>query len=341
MRMLTAVCFLFLTMFSSIAVAQAATSDRDAIIQNQLNCVDDQRQHSPGVTWNDVCDITEPSPQDHMQAVNQQLDQVENPPAHLKNPEIVYALTPETSYIRYREPSIGVKEQGDMYGINGTFTYRPKEGDYLYSDISDVYRAEARFSYGKVKYIGSLGDGTPFNFSGIDDYMEEVRGLIGKDFTVAKLSTTLTPYWGIGYRSLFDSLRESGPTGYNRWIQYVYLPTGADVMTDLIGGWAIGANVEYDFLIHGGVTSYLGEAGLGDAQNPQRHGFGVKGSFKIVKKWPRFNLTMEPYIRYWHIRNSETTASKPFLYNGQYYVVIGQEPNNNSTEIGARIGIEF
>lgn len=271
---------------------------------------------------------------DRMAIVNQQMDQVEQS-------EVVFAIAPETSYIRYREPSLGVKEQGDMYGINASYTYRPKPGSYLNSEISDMYRLEGRFSYGKVKYIGSLADGTPFNFNGIADYMVEIRGLIGKDLNLPKVSTTLTPYWGLGYRSLFDSLRESGPSGYNRWIQYFYLPVGGEIMTQLTHGWAIGADAEYDFLIHGNVTSYLGEAGLGDSQNAQRHGFGVKGSFKLIKKWDRFNLILEPYIRYWHIRNSETEASKPFLFQGQYYVVIGDEPNNNSTEIGAKIGIEF
>jgi hypothetical protein len=318
--------FLLLAVFSPITPAHAADS---CLPQNN------------SITWNDLCDLSQPSPQGHMQAVNQQLDQVEGTSAPAKKPESVFAITPESSYIRYREPSLRVREQGDMFGVNLSYTYRPRVGSYLNSEISDMYRMEGRFSYGKVNYIGGLADGTPFNYNGIDDYMLEVRGLIGKDFDLPKLSTTLTPYWGFGYRSLFDSFSEAKPAGYNRWIEYFYLPLGGEVMTQLIDGWSIGADAEYDFLIHGEVTSYLGEIGFGDSQNPQRHGFGVKGSFKLMKKWGRFNLTMAPYIRYWHIRNSETQPSKPFYYQGQYYVLMGDEPNNNSTEIGAKLGIEF
>lgn len=271
---------------------------------------------------------------EHMAIVNQQLDQVERS-------EIVFAITPETSYIRYREPSLGVKEYGDMFGVNVSYTYRPKEGHYMYSDVSDMYRIEGRFSYGKIDYSGSLSDGTPFSKDGIPDYMEEIRGLIGKDLFFPRISSTLTPYWGLGYRSLFDSFEEARPFGYNRWIQYFYLPVGVEAMTPLIDGWAIGADAEYDFLLHGNVTSYLGELGYGDLQNAQRHGFGIKGSFKLIKEWKNFDLTMEPYIRYWHIRNSEVQPSQPFYYNGTEYVLYGYEPNNNSTEIGAKLGIEF
>ena len=330
--------FLLFTVFSSSM--SYASESRDLLINKQLDCVD-HLQHSGSITWNDVCEITQEDPQDRAEIINQQMDQAENPPKHARNPEITYGFAPEISYIRYREPGLRVKEQGNMFGINTSYTYRPKPGSPLNSEISDVYRAEGRFSYGKVKYIGSLGDGTPFTFSGIDDFMVELRGLIGKDYTLQKLSTRLTPYWGLGYRSLFDSLRESGPSGYDRWIQYFYLPTGLEGITQLNNGWALGANAEYDFLLHGNVSSYLSQAGLGDVQNAQRHGYGVKGSFKIIKKLAKVNLILEPYIRFWHIRNSETQPSKPFLFNGKYYVVYGLEPNNNSTEIGARLGIEF
>ncbi len=156
--------FLLLMAFSSITAH--AFESRDLLVNKQLDCVDNQLQHNGSITWNDVCEITQPDTQDRAEIINQQMDQAENPPKHVRNPEITYGFAPEISYIRYREPSLGVKEQGNMFGINTSYTYRPKPGSPLNSEISDVYRAEGRFSYGKVKYIGSLSDGTPFTFSG-------------------------------------------------------------------------------------------------------------------------------------------------------------------------------
>jgi hypothetical protein len=140
---------------------------------------------------------------------------------------------------------------------------------------------------------------------------------------------------------LFDTF-STFPGGYNRHIQYVYLPAGAEIMTKLGDGWSIGAEAEYDIFIHGSVESYLGELGLGDLQNTQKSGYGLRGSIKIVKNWNhRFNLFFEPYIRFWHIHASNIQASNPFSFGGQEYVFIGQEPDNTSLEMGGKLGIEF
>jgi len=258
---------------------------------------------------------------------------------HRDNDYSGLAIAPETSYISYRESVHGstfMKEKGVMSGINGSYTMRPAEGDFLHFDDIDVYRLDARFSYGKVKYEGSNV------FNGNDDYMVETRGLLGKDFNFNHDSVRLTPYAGVGYRSLYDSFYEDKQVnGYNRWIQYLYIPMGAEVMTRLKDGWAIGADAEYDFFTLGRVTSYTGQIGLGNLVNTQKHGYGLRGSFKLEKKWSHFNFILEPYFRYWHIHNSHIQQSTPFIFNGQYYVLVGYEPDNTSEEIGAKLTIEF
>ncbi len=355
MRPIKILYVFILSIFSSLAVAQAA-GGRDLIIQNELNCYDKHLPQDGGINWNDVCDMPVSSDQDHIQIVNQQMDQVQgisgqqttpqqyamldNTQVASKKPEWVYAMSSEVSHISYHEPSLHVSEKGMMYGIDGSYTYRPHEGNVFNSEISNMYRLEGRFSYGKVDYNGSFSDGTPYTFDGISDYLFEFRGLLGKDFFINNGSTTLTPYLGGGYRSLFDTFSES-PSGYNRRIQYLYIPTGFEVLTQLNDGWSIGGNLEYDFLAYGRVTSYLGELGLGDVSNNQKHGYGIRGSIKFIKKWDRINLIFEPFIRYWHIHNSDVQESTPFIYNGTQYVLVGLEPNNNSTEIGGKLGIEF
>ena len=353
------VCVVFI--FLSLAISHAA--NRDLIIQKQMNCVDTHLQKNSLITWNDVCDMPETSNPQHLQMVNQEMDQIQrsekastlsNSPAHAiieyeeltpkaihRKSSMSFEIAPEISYITYREPSVHVKEYGAMAGINGIFTYRPPVGSALNSKISNMYRVEGRFSYGKIKYDGGLSDGTPYSFNCISDYMLEFRGLIGKDYFFNGGSTSFTPYFGGGYRHLFDAFYAAKPGGYNRRIQYVYIPLGTEIMTNIGKGWAIGGDAEYDFFINGTVTSYLGNIGYGNVTNTQKHGFGLKGSIKLVKKMDHFNLILEPYLRYWHIRNSKVAASDPFSYNGSQYVFVGQEPNNNSTEIGGKLGIEF
>jgi len=353
MTMKMALYFVLLTAFFSITAH--AAEDRDLIVQKQLDCVDDQLQHSGSISWSDVCEITDPSPQEHMEAVTQQLDQMQADPQPqasapaIKKSEWVYSLAPQLSNITYREPAVRVKETGDLYGIFGAMTYRPDPGNPLNSEISDVYRVEGMFDYGKVNYHGGYSDGTPLTFDGINDYLIEARGFIGKDFDLNNRSTLLTPYFGFGYRSLFDAFSAEKAGGYNRWIQYFYIPAGGEVLQRLNDHWTIGVDLEYDFLIQGNVTSYLGEVyspppfpPYADVKNVQKHGFGFRSSVKIIRKWNRINLVLEPYLRYWHIRNSEVNASEPFNWDGKEWVRTGYyEPNNNSVEIGTRLGIEF
>ncbi|PJA79867.1 MAG: hypothetical protein CO148_05730 [Nitrospirae bacterium CG_4_9_14_3_um_filter_41_27] len=97
-------------------------------------------------------------------------------------------LGPEISYIEYKEPGV-MKENGWMYGIVGSYTYHDKL----------LLKAEGRLSYGWVDYSNS---GT---MDDIDDYIWELRGLGGYDFSVLKASI-LTPYIGIGYRYLNDDM---------------------------------------------------------------------------------------------------------------------------------------
>ena len=54
----------------------------------------------------------------------------------------------------------------------------------------------------------------------------------------------------------------------------------------------------------------------------------------------KYNVLISPYIKYWHIKQSNTeTVTK---INGDEIVYLwGYEPDNNSTEIGMRLGVEF
>jgi hypothetical protein len=58
---------------------------------------------------------------------------------------------------------------------------------------------------------------------------------------------------------------------------------------------------------------------------------------KLVKQGRNVNLLIEPFVRYWHIKNSDSTIA----VGPTGLAVSGLEPDNNSTEFGAKIGLQF
>ena len=233
-------------------------------------------------------------------------------------------LGTEISYITYDEPGV-MEEEGVMWGILGSYTYRDNW----------MLKAEGRFSYGQVDYENS---GTMDN---IDDYMLEFRGLGGYDFPILT-ATILTPYIGFGYRYLNDDMTgttSTGALGYERESNYFYSPIGIETITELDKGWSIGLTLEYDYFWKGIQKSHLSDTGLGlnDLENDQDDGYGVRGSVKFQKKGEKLDFVIEPFIRYWNIKESEETA---ITYSGTV-VGYGYEPKNDSTEFGIKFAAKF
>jgi len=233
----------------------------------------------------------------------------------------------EVSYIKYEEPGL-MEESGMMYGLYGSYTYR-------FSNV--MLRADGKWSYGQVDYKSS-GSG---NMNNIDDYMVEFRGVVGYDFPMHTASL-ITPYIGFGYRYLNDDLigtTSTGASGYERESNYYYTPIGIETITELEDGWSIGLIVEYDYFWQGVQDSHLSDAGLGlnDISNDQNDGYGLRASIKAHKKGDTIDLTIEPFIRYWDINQSETTA----ITAGTTIVGSGFEPANESTEIGLKVALNF
>lgn len=244
--------------------------------------------------------------------------------AQTERPEHAGELGTEISYIKYKEPGV-MEEKGAMYGIAGSYTYRPKF----------MLKADGRFSYGQVDYKNS---GTLDN---IDDYTLEFRGLGGYDFSVFTAST-LTPYTGIGYRYLNDDMTgitSTGARGYERESNYLYSPIGAEIITPLKNDWSIGATAEYDIFWWGLQKSHLSDTSLAlnDIENDQDKGYGIRGSIKLLKKCEKLNFVIEPFIRYWNIKKSKETV---ITYSGTI-IGYGYEPKNNSIEIGCKLAVKF
>jgi len=239
-----------------------------------------------------------------------------------------YNLGLEFADITYREPSLGVRESGPVFGLYGAYDYR------LDMPILDVWHLDGHVDYSNVDYKGSG------KINNISDWMGEPRLWAGHDFNLMP-QLKVTPYFGVGYRFLFDHLKNKvssiGALGYDRFSQYLYLPVGFELSTEAVPGWKFGFTTEYDIFIHGWQKSYLSNIqGLPDITNDQKSGYGIRGSFDIIKKGDRFNYVVSPYVRYWNVKKSNTVTA-----TGSLFQVTGYEPANHSIEAGVRLGVEF
>ncbi len=254
----------------------------------------------------------------------------------------------------YREPGL-MRDRGYFNGFYGTFTYRTSENRRIESwrDIFgphnsiNMFRLKTRFSFGNVDYE-SEGTGKSDD---LDQYLFNIEAHAGYDIPFTDHSR-LTPYLGFGWRYLFDDsggLRTTtGHLGYDREITYAYLPIGMEWHTDFRPGWAFEFTAEYDYLIDGTVKSHLEDVdpGYDTVKNDQKHGFGIWGSLKLIKKGEKLDVVIEPFVRFWKMSASDITAIR---YNGQLIPVPGNpgfvlgalEPENKTHEYGVRMGVRY
>jgi hypothetical protein len=100
-------------------------------------------------------------------------------------------------------------------------------------------------------------------------------------------------------------------------------------------GWRVDLKAEYEYLVWGRATvnsytliSYPYIYDFYKENDDLNKGYGIYGSIKIVKETDFLNYFVEPFIQYWDIGKSKRTYT------------IGQD-KNTTTEIGARLGVEF
>ena len=205
-----------------------------------------------------------------------------------------WKLGAELSGIAYEEPGV-MKEDGIMYGIAGSWAKYRNE---------TMIRIEGKFSYGQVDYVNS---GT---LDGIDDFMLEFRVLGGQELPILKPAVVMA-YMGLGYRYMNDDSggrqTSMGAWGYERESNYLYLPLGVEALVGINKGWSLGAVLEYDIFLWGKQISHLRDVSLGydDLENEQREGYGYRGSIELRKKWRSKEFAIEPFIRYWEIKQSD------------------------------------
>ena len=233
-----------------------------------------------------------------------------------------YEIGAQVSNYKYEEPGL-MNLKGTKLGLTGSATKNLGNDWYVVGDL--------RFAFGDVDYTGS---GTK---SGNPDRLWDLRAMGGKDFAVG--SYVLSPYAGLGYRTLFNDLRgvsNTGAIGYRRNSEYLYLPLGVThrFQTDSVS--RISTSLEYNYLISGSQKSYLSDVfpGLSDPVNRQKNGYG----FRLSSAYEKKDWSVGVLYNYWNIKDSEITD---LLYLGVPTGFVVWEPKNNTNEYGVQVKYRF
>jgi hypothetical protein len=219
---------------------------------------------------------------------------------------------------------------GPRVGGVGSFTFA--QGDLF-------FRTDARVSYSQLQYQ-STKTGT---LERVPDFTFEPRFVVGKDFSNGA-GVTLSPYWGLGFRFLYDDLRghsqgqvtPANPSGtyagYRRYSHYLYAPVGLTIRSGLGNQWVLAPTLEYDLFLRGTQVSTLSDVGgcNRDVSNAQTRGYGYRVAFMVeTNHW-----TFGPWVHRWNIENSDLqpdACGGPSLF----------EPKNWTREIGFELRYRF
>lgn len=226
----------------------------------------------------------------------------------------------QLSGYRYTEPEIDITLEGRQ--IAGRFAYTFEIANAMFA------RVEVRGAYGELDYTGSgTADAQP-------NSIFEVRNVFGRDYYVVP-DLVLTPYVGVGYRSLYSDLRgasSTGAVGYRRYSRYLYLPIGVTARFNAEDQWVVSPTIEYDYFIRGKQETMLtdtGIPGLPDVENTQHKGVGYRASLMFENG----HFSFGPWIHVWRIEDSDIVRISPT--QGVF------EPENETTEAGIEVNYRF
>jgi len=237
----------------------------------------------------------------------------------------------ETFYIDDEEDTDpDVSFDGMMFGGYFDYAFHGKNNLMVGADLS--------VAYGELRYDGFLyPSGEKYSEDSVD-WIIEIRGLFGYDFSVGS-GNILTPFTGFGSR-YWNNEVQSG-YGYERELIYYYSPIGFMFAAPMTGSWKWGIKAEYDLFWGGKVESHLSDLGASwsDAENEWDvgDGYGIRGSIWLSGKVnDNVGMRIEPFVRFWDIDESDldsvnTPSGRTFVY----------EPATTVFAAGVRGGLEF
>jgi hypothetical protein len=233
----------------------------------------------------------------------------------------------DVSSYRYEEVVNGaffMANEGNKVGLAASLSVA-LEDDWFWG-------ADARQAHGNVSY-SSAGSGSK---GSNPDIITEARITIGRDFPNG--DQLLAPYFGLGYRHLYNDLRgysTSGAAGYRRISHYTYMPLGLTHRLRLSPQARFSTSLEYDLLLEGRQQSFLSDvnATSNDPINTQRAGYGLR----LIAAYETFHWSVGGFFQYWNIADSDLALRT--VSGGPSSVIM--EPQNTTREIGMRFRLRF
>jgi hypothetical protein len=238
----------------------------------------------------------------------------------------------------YRERDSGetiVFDDGTIGGFRLGYTQRIGSGLFL--------RARLSAGFGSVDYKAPdpAGDARIRN---VGQAVGQLELHLGKDFKIGGAST-LTPFVGIGARSLRDGSggREAtdGSLGYDREVNYAYVPVGLEARLPVSKASAILLSAQYNWVVGGDLTSRFSDIDpeLPDIELELDRGRGFEASAAFQAKLGGHALSFGPFVRHWKIGRSDSlivTDPDDPSESLEFY-----EPKNRTTELGLRLTFAF
>lgn len=249
------------------------------------------------------------------------------------HPGIEWDVGYEITSFHYEEEYAGSKvmeEDGFLHGIRAAMTYHSQSGPLM-------WRMAGNFSGGDLRYDGQTWDGDPVR-ADTEDYLIGLRALLGWDCEYDDWASTL--FSGLGYRYWNNEIDETG--GYEREINWLYLPLGYEALTPLGEQWILGASVEGNLLLYGWVKSHLSDVhpAFNDPTNEQdfASGYGIRGLL-FLKRQMRgpYAFSIGVFADYWHVDESDEEVLKVMGVP----VATVLEPENETTQVGLRFSVHW
>lgn len=233
----------------------------------------------------------------------------------------------DVSSYRYEEVNNGaffMANEGNKVGIAASFSVALEDGWF--------WGVDAREAYGNVSYSSAASGSKGSN----PDIITEARITGGKDHVAG--DQVLAPYFGLGYRRLYNDLRgysTSGAAGYRRISHYTYMPLGITHRLRLSPQARWSTSLEYDLLLEGRQQSFLSDVNStsNDPMNTQRAGYGLR----LITAYETFHWSVGAFFHYWNIADSDLALR---TLSGAPSSVI-MEPQNTTREIGMRFRLRF
>ena len=216
--------------------------------------------------------------------------------------------------------SFFMSTEGDKIGLTGGFTMAFEGNWYISGD--------GRYAFGYVNYTGSGTKGSN------PDVLTELRVTAGQDFDLG--SYLLSPYAGVGVRSLFNDLRGStstGAAGYRRYSSYTYLPLGLTHRFLWGAQSRVSTSLEYDYFVEGQQISYTTDVGAtNDLKDSQKKGFGAR----VNVAYETAEWSAGFFYNYWNIQDSDVSS-----FTAPPVVFAAIEPHNMTREFGIQFRYRF